>query len=503
MQRLFAFVFVCLLPISLLPKTGGELKRARAVIKSVLNDLTPASDASFSFNQTTRQLAHLRRPWHTWKREFGGVFALADNGESFYKIDSMRSGPSVYTSYTYYHDTLLFIIDAGKTEPQSLTQSDKLNFIHKVSALTPVFLLNDFLTYINEDSFLRFSVGEADTIMYRNADGNIATLILDASKNELSSAAIVYGHELYGDVHTTFTYSDYTISSDKGFKYAATIVERKLEFAASVVKIELDAKGFDQGIVRAKIPPTYRLITSVVMPEEVVSHTQYKPKIHLLELKQANSRSLVVEFDEYFLVAEAPLNPKNGELIISEVSQIASDKPIRYFVFGHYHPHYIGGLRAFVHKGSTVITTPGDSTYVTQIVSFKHALVPDSLTIQPRPLDLLVMVDSQMVITDGEFVMRVINIGPMSQHTDNYLIYYFPQYKLLYVDEGIWVPADIPLTAAERMQKGLYDAIMRHKLDVETILRGWPAVDSSSKSMIDFRELRESVDLIPVPNIRN
>lgn len=503
MHRMFSFLFVCLSPFNLLSETGAEFAKARILVERLTDQLAPASDAVFSFKQSTRQLAHLRRPWHTWEREFSGVFAVADRGQSFYKVDTNGTGLQARTSYAYYGDTVLFLIDQGMKEPQQLTHADKLNYLYRCAAFTPVFLLSEFLSHADEESFLHFADSEIDTIVYRREDGNIVTLTVDATKGELTSAAVTLNHELYGDVVATFTFSDYAFSAERGFKYATNIVERKLGFDANVVRVGLAPKQkFDRDTVIGKIPPAYRLTQTVIKPDEQATHVQYKPKIHLIELKNANTRSLVVEFEDFFLVAEAPLNTKNGETILRAIEQIDSDKPIRYFVFGHYHPHYIGGVRAFVHKGAAVISTPGDSAYVKDLATFKHTLVPDSLEIQPRALDLRVMADSEMVIDDGEFEMRIINIGPMSQHTDNYLIYYFPEYKLVFVDEGFWVPSDKPLTAADPMQRGLYDAISHHKLDVATLIRGWPALDSSMKSSIEFRELKESVELIPVHGVR-
>jgi hypothetical protein len=506
MQRLLILLLV-FIPVGLYAGDQGELVRARAVVASVLKDISPGGDAIFGFKQTSRQLAHLRRPWQTWNREFAGTFLVADNATSFYQIDSLQSGRAVYSSYKYCCDTTLAIISYGDTVPQKLSLADKLDFLYDVSTLTPVFLLKDFLANCHEGSFIRYvvgqvDVGEVDTIVFRKEDGNIVAIAIDPERREVRSVSITYSQDLYGDVVSTLQFTGYRSTGAGGFKYPTKITESKLGFDANSVSVELKRGGsFDRERILAMIPATYRLAenksTSAPLPE--VASTRYNPHIHFVDLKHTGERSMIVEFSDFLLVAEAPLNTKNGEMLLREAEKIAPGKPVRYFVFGHYHPHYLGGVRAFIHYGATIISTPGDSAYVAQIASFKHTIAPDSLAIDPQPLKLRIMSDSQMVVNDGALEMQIINIGAMSRHADNYLIYYFPKYKLLFVDEGIWVAANKPLAAAGDMQKGLYEAIVAHKLDVETILRGWQAINPEWKSETSFKELQQSVEMMPAP----
>lgn len=471
---------------------GADYGRARRLVDRVLQELRPSADAVFEFTQTRRRLGHLSRPWQTWQSAPAGTFLLADQASSFYQIDSVQSGPKVYTSYAFCCDTLLAVIDYGQSEPRAMTESGRHSFLYSVSRLTPVFILKDFLARDPERSFVRYAQGITDSVVYLNDRGETITIEIDGERGELKSVSVLYCDDLYGDVTDTFSFENYAASDDGEFRYPTRIVERELGIEASEVSVALGSAAFDREQILAMIPPSYRIREDAPEREASVTHTQYNERIRLIELPHTGSRVLLVEFRDFLLVTGAPLNSANGELIIGKARELAPDKPIRYFVPGHHHPHYIGGIRPFVHKGATVVAAAPDSAYVRQLVTFPHTLEPDSLQLRPRPLNLQTF-EGETTITDDELELRIIDIGTMSAHADNFLIFYFPQYKLLFQDELVWIPEDKPLTAASPRQKGLYEAIRLHNLEVETILQSWP-LDRGYKSVIDFRELQQSVE---------
>lgn len=225
-----------------------------------------------------------------------------------------------------------------------------------------------------------------------------------------------------------------------------------------------------------------------------MSVEKYGPHIYLVNLAHTNDRALIVEFNEFFLVAEAPLNSENGELIIEEVKKIAPDKPIRYFVFGHYHPHYLGGIRAFIHQGARIICTQADEEYVTYLAQAPHTLQPDSLQLEPQPLQFEEVKDS-LVIGDENFQMKIYFIGNKSAHTNDYLIYYFPTEKLLFEDDLVWIPKEKPAKESPpgERQIGLYNAIQELQLDVNTIIQSWPVKDYGVLTIIPMETLKKSI----------
>ncbi len=492
-MRYFVALAVWLLPAVLFCTTPGEYERAATLVRRSLGQLRPQGDAVFRFTQTTKMLGHLSRPWQTWERSTAGTFLLANNGSAFYRTDSTTSGRTSYSSFTYCCDTTLAIVHYGESKPLKLTLADKRDFVYDLSAYSPIFLLNDFLAQNPEGSFLRYASGPADSVVYAKSDGNIISLAIDPGTLQVGSVSVTYPHDLYGDVVKTITFQDYTGAEGPGFSYPTRITVSELGFDASVVSVSSGAGAFNRNRVLDLIPAGYALEPEAPEQEPQIAVTRYNPNIHFIDLKDAHNRTMVVEFKDYLLVAEAPLTTGNGETIIARAREIAPGKPVRYFVFGHHHPHYLGGLRAFVHDGATVLSTRMDSAYVTQLASFKRTIRPDILAREPRPLRLELF-DQGKTISDGDLEMRIIHIGQMSQHTDDYLIYYFPKYKLLFQDDLTGIKEDGTVEAASPRQKGLYDAIVAHDLDVDTIIQGWPLGRYGLKSIMGFDELRRSVE---------
>ncbi|MFK7981909.1 MAG: hypothetical protein AB8G86_18155 [Saprospiraceae bacterium] len=94
--------------------------------------------------------------------------------------------------------------------------------------------------------------------------------------------------------------------------------------------------------------------------DDCLSIEKYSQNIHFINLNHCGTRSLMVEFSNFVLVAESPLNSKNGALLLKEVKKIALNKPIKYFTFGHFYPHYMGGIRPFIHHEASIICTKAD-----------------------------------------------------------------------------------------------------------------------------------------------
>jgi glyoxylase-like metal-dependent hydrolase (beta-lactamase superfamily II) len=294
---------------------------------------------------------------------------------------------------------------------------------------------------------------------------------------------------LFGDVLSTFTYQDYSVAGN--LSYPRTIQIEKINGKVKdEVKI-LTSNTTNEAPQLLEKPIDY----SLKEDEETVSEIKvekFSDNIHFIELKHTDDKIMIVEFSDFLLVAEAPLNSKNGELIISEAKKIAPNKPIKYFVFGHYHPHYLGGMRPFIHKGAKIICSKQNEEYVKYLANAPHTLNPDSLQIQAKPL-LIEEIKDSLTITDGKFPMKIYFIGKKSEHTNDYLIYYFPTEKLLFEDDLVWIPKKGEIRKASGRQAGLYNAIKELGLEVQTIIQSWPVADYGVKTIIPFKDLKESM----------
>ena len=187
----------------------------------------------------------------------------------------------------------------------------------------------------------------------------------------------------------------------------------------------------------------------------------------------SSHNSVAVELADYSVVIEAPLNEERSLAVIEEVYRLIPDKPIRFVVNTHHHWDHLGGLRAYVHEGATVITHDGNRAYYEELVTEKQwILEPDRLSLYP-PEEVaegytFETFRGKYVLSDGA---RTIEMHQMQglRHSAGMLIAYLPTEKIvieadLYSPRGPQAPA-----TPDASSLTLYDNIKRLQLDVDTI----------------------------------
>ena len=440
---------------------------------------------TFAFAEKRNDLGHNFEPWQQTK--YLGKGSIWSNASNFNKQDTLSRGKRKFYSITQYNSTELLILDYGDEELLPITKELFLDQVIKTARYTPINILNYFLRKEikeSDESNSKFSV--YSTVINQT----IVKLYISKFDNLLQKVTTLSDDELYGDVLTTFQYSAFakTASLYHPQKVQIDKYNGKVIDEVEISNISLAASAPEI----LKKPEDYALVKVAETPTDI-NVEKYTNNIHFVELKHTNDRVMVVEFLDFLLVAEAPLNSENGELIIAEAEKIAPNKPIKYFVFGHHHPHYLGGVRPFVYRGAKIICSDANEKYMSYIVNTPHTLTPDRLQNDPKPLQIEHIKDS-LLITDGAFEMAIYFIGEKSSHTTDYLIYYFPSHNLLFQDDLVWIKKDEEPKKAGKRQAGLYNAIIELKLNVETIVQSWPVNNHGVKTVIPFKDLKTSVE---------
>ena len=196
------------------------------------------------------------------------------------------------------------------------------------------------------------------------------------------------------------------------------------------------------------------------------------PGLWAAEMEDVDSRSMIVEFADHLAVIEFAVGSANGERLVDAARRQWPSKPIRYALFSHHHPHYVGGVRAMIAEGATVITTPGNEAYVREISAYPFESKPDRLARKPRPVTIRTFAD-RLELTDSTNQLVAINYGKRSQHTDEFVVFWFPGAKLLFEAELGWVRAGGKLRASKRAAP-LLAWLTEQKLDVDRIVQSWP-----------------------------
>jgi len=186
--------------------------------------------------------------------------------------------------------------------------------------------------------------------------------------------------------------------------------------------------------------------------------------------------SLAVEFKDYVVVIEGPLNNQRTNAVVAEVKKTFPNKPIRYVVNTHNHFDHLGGIRGYVAEGATVITDERNRNFYQRVVLAPQSrtLSPDRLSQRPfaptGPGQLMVQgFTDQYAISDGNQTIELYHVEGLN-HSDNMLIAYLPKQKIVVsADMGGPPPAGSPAPAnISNNSIVLYNNIKRLKLDVTT-----------------------------------
>ncbi len=185
------------------------------------------------------------------------------------------------------------------------------------------------------------------------------------------------------------------------------------------------------------------------------------------------TNSYMVEFNDFVAVFEAPGNEARSLAVIEEIVKLAPNKPIRWLISSHPHFDHIGGLRTYLHIGSTIVTHMNNLEFLNQdvLVYEPRTVKPDIVSLWP-PTELAEgynyeAVQENYVITDNSRILRVYYVQPL-RHVSGMLMAYLPA-------EGIAFQADLfdthepPRAAQLPAMRSLYDQVQRMGLDVATL----------------------------------
>ena len=190
-------------------------------------------------------------------------------------------------------------------------------------------------------------------------------------------------------------------------------------------------------------------------------------------MEDIGSRTLIVEFADYLAMVEFAVGSANGERLADAARRRWPQKPIRYALFSHYHPHYVGGVRAMIAEDATVVTTPGNEALVRRMAALPFTIEPDRLARSPRPLKIRTFSD-RFELADSTNQLVAFNYGTRSQHTDEFVVFWLPRAKILFESSLGWVrTADGKLRASSRTAPLLAWAD-EQKLEVDRVVQSWP-----------------------------
>jgi glyoxylase-like metal-dependent hydrolase (beta-lactamase superfamily II) len=193
--------------------------------------------------------------------------------------------------------------------------------------------------------------------------------------------------------------------------------------------------------------------------------------VYLLGGGPANS--YMVEFKDWVTVFEAPTNEKRSLAVIEEVVKLAPNKPIRWLVSSHVHFDHIGGLRTYLHIGSTIITSRKNIEFLNhEVLNYRAQLIEPDITSQWPPTELaegynFEAINENYVITDNSRILRVYYVQPL-QHAAGMLMAYLPQEKIAF-EANLFDTHEAPPANPTPAMRSFWNQVQRMSLDITTI----------------------------------
>jgi glyoxylase-like metal-dependent hydrolase (beta-lactamase superfamily II) len=331
------------------------------------------------------------------------------------------------------------------------------------------------------------SLGESEidgrrlrAVSFAAETGAEMTLYIDAQTNLLVRTEQLGSNPNLGDTTSGSVFSDYqTIGNVKIPRHRSSFLNQHKTGENEYARVKLDFAA-DEKLL--EIPPGF--VEPPASPQNAAGNAEVMRKmsdgVYLIERIGAAYRVMFVEFADHVMILEAPTDASATRGVIKLVKQTIPNKPIKYVSFSHFHFDHTGGLREYIAEGATVVTTPGNKTFVEQIAGSKFTLRPDTLALSPR-LPVIETFDKKRVFTDGRRTLELYDINPVS-HVADMTMFYFPKEKILFQGD-MFSPLDAGgIPPVIEVHRELLKKVSDLKLDVETLV----GVHSGAVAWKDF-----------------
>jgi glyoxylase-like metal-dependent hydrolase (beta-lactamase superfamily II) len=492
---------ICLLPLLLFlaPARARQPALDGSAIVAALakRNVAPASAVRVVYEGRWTLEAHLAKPHDTWAR--ATRLTLLDLGGGRARLDwetwDEKKPTQVDVETTWLDGERVVLRDSAASAPVAVSSVHAATLRARVEAAAPWRLVARLAgEHVTAADTTHFVAGPPGSPLPQRCSWDPATSCLSAS-------ARPYAHPRLGDALDQVTWADWS--------------EREGVFAPGTLRIDApggttldgDPQTFELHIVRlervADAEPSFELprdAQAEAAPADPhtaeLTVTELFPGVVSFGSKALDARTVVIEFEDHCLALGAPLTSALGERIVALIQQRFPGKPLRYVMFGHHHPHYTGGLRAFLAAGATVVATPSNSRYAAEIAARPFTIAPDAWALA-KATPRIESFSGQRVFEGGRQRVEAFDIGARSSHTDEYVVFYLPRQRVLLEDDIGWFAAQDGGLRFGARSRGLRDAMVERALDVQTLWQLWPF--ATNRPSITFAELDGGVNASQAP----
>jgi glyoxylase-like metal-dependent hydrolase (beta-lactamase superfamily II) len=261
-----------------------------------------------------------------------------------------------------------------------------------------------------------------------------------------------------GDMPVEAEFSGY--KDFHGMKFPTKILEKQGGYPV----LDLTVNDANRNVVAGVPPPKKEAVDNPIfgIDETLVADDVYY-------FTGGTHHSVILGFNDYVVVVEAPLDETRSSAVISEVKKLFFNKPIRYLVNTHAHFDHAGGIRTYAAEGATILTYQMNKPYYEKTFAMPRTLAPDKLS-QSKKRAVIEAVPEKRVLTDGTHTLELYHVP--NQHNEGMLIAYLPNAKIV-IEADLYTPpaaGSKPPETPSPYTVALLDNLEKLKLNYEKVV---------------------------------
>jgi hypothetical protein len=299
--------------------------------------------------------------------------------------------------------------------------------------------------------------------------GDKLTLAVDKNTKLPLWVSNMDGNDYWGDVEARTTFSAY--EDVDGLKLPRRFTTRLGNFAQMDLYVNWNTVDADVGNLAAPAA----VVNSTPNPQPLAIVTEEvpgAPGVWKITPRQDNIRpnerpdnsgTCLIELSDHMVLFDVPVGDPFVQAVIAKAGELRQGKPVTQLILSHFDPGHTAGLRGGVAAGMELITYQANVAAFTDLVGRKHAINPDALARNPKPLNITSVGDSYVIHDPMREVQLYHKIGDPESAT--MLIAYLPRDRVLVNTDGWNVITQ--QTPNDSDSPSMYDNIVRRHLQVD------------------------------------
>jgi len=323
--------------------------------------------------------------------------------------------------------------------------------------ITPIGFLKGAMTH-NATAQPKVVGGKKLTLVSFTVDNKYKVNGYIDDQNLITKVETWVENPVLGDMAVEATYSDYR--QFHALKFPSKIVEKQGGYPVMDLTITDANRNVLTGVEPPKVEPASNPIFGI--DETLIADDVYY-------FTGGTHHSVIVGFNDYVVVIEAPLDESRSTAVISEVKKLYFNKPIKYLVNTHAHFDHAGGIRTYAAEGATILTYQINKPYYEKTFAMPRMLAPDKL-LQSKKRAVIEAVGEKRVLTDGTHTIELYHVP--NNHNEGMLIAYLPKDRII-VEADLYNPPAAnapPPNPPSPYTIALLDYLDKMKFDYDKIL---------------------------------